>query len=370
MSVNSSVSPDLSAPTLQSGAIAHALDVLVGGDKRLGLAVSGGSDSLGLLLHTHTWAHDRQIQLIVATVNHGLRPEAATEAASVASICRQLGVSHQTLTWRPPPGTVAQSRARAGRYALLTDWAARNQLPAIALGHTLDDRLETFLIRARAGSSWYGLAGPMPAAPAPLPSARPLRLIRPLLTTTRDSLHADLTAAGHSWINDPSNTSMRHERVRMRRLLAATSAKTRASILQAMTHLAMLRAATIAACREAIDDLSVNASSALLPPGCLEQLPQEARPRMLEAVIQSYAPRSAPLDAERLQTLIDTLLRPSENTTQSTLGNCTIRRSSRGVTIAPAPPRRRASPPPPPAPDPARRIRELLMDPHAALLRS
>ena len=104
--------------------------------------------------------------------------------------------------------------------------------------------------------------------------------------------------------------------------------------------------------------------------GLLAQLPVQSGLRLLEALIQSYAPRPAPLHSARLQALAESLTDADTTARRTTLGNCTIRRSPGGVTIAPAPPRRTSAPPPPPAPDPARRARELLMDPYAGLLRN
>ncbi len=350
--------------------IARALDALAGDDACIGLAVSGGSDSLGLLHHAQAWARACNRTLFVATVDHGLRPEAAAEAASVASRCRGLKIAHDTLVWRPPQSRPSQAATRLARYGLLADWAAQRQIGAIALGHTLDDRLETFLIRARAGSSWYGLAGPMPAAAAPAPTKHPLRLIRPLLTTTRQTLRTDLTEAGIQWVEDPTNAARRHERVRVRQLLAATTPETRASIQRSMTRLALLRASVIAGARAALTDIDIANDDASIPPGLLAKLTAQSRLRLLETLIQCYAPRTAPLQSARLQTVAENLTSAAATTSRTTLGNCTVRRSRKGVVIAPAPPRRTGAHPPIPAPDPARRARELLMDPYASLLRT
>ena len=78
-----------------------------------------------------------QIRLFAATVNHGLRPEAAAEADQVAELAARLGIPHETLLWQGWDGAGnLQDQARQARYRLLTDWARRNDIPAIALGHT------------------------------------------------------------------------------------------------------------------------------------------------------------------------------------------------------------------------------------------
>ena len=91
--------------------------------KAIGAAVSGGSDSLALLHLLHDYALDHDIPLYAATVNHGLRPEASSEAAAVADMCRLLEIPHETLLWTGWNGDGnLQAKAREARYALLATW--------------------------------------------------------------------------------------------------------------------------------------------------------------------------------------------------------------------------------------------------------
>ena len=144
---------------------------------------------------------------------------------------------------RAATGPASQDEARRARHALLADWAGRHGVERIALGHTRDDRLETFLMRARQGSGWHGLAGPMPNSVSPVwPDGRLLPLIRPLLAFGRDELRAELSARGFAWIEDPSNDATRFERVRMRRLLARMDPSTHRQALAVMDRLMQLRA--------------------------------------------------------------------------------------------------------------------------------
>src|SRR5258708_19199766 len=93
------------------------LDALVAPDMRIGIAVSGGPDSFALLLLA---AAARPGQVEAATVDHGLRPEAADEALFVAGICACLGVPHSILpiSWGEVPETAIQERPRQQRYRL------------------------------------------------------------------------------------------------------------------------------------------------------------------------------------------------------------------------------------------------------------
>src|SRR5688572_3701081 len=91
------------------------LGVLVPADTRIGIAVSGGPDSLALLLLAQAACAHR---IEAATVDHGLRPESAGEAAMVADLCGQLGITHSILLadWSESPATNQQAAARAMRY--------------------------------------------------------------------------------------------------------------------------------------------------------------------------------------------------------------------------------------------------------------
>jgi tRNA(Ile)-lysidine synthase len=120
-----------------------------------GLAVSGGPDSMALLLLAHA-ALPGAIE--AATVDHGLRAEAAAEAEFVASICASLGVPHVTLGVRLAPGNL-QSEARVARYSALADWACERGIGAIATAHHADDQAETLLLRLGRASGVAGLAG-------------------------------------------------------------------------------------------------------------------------------------------------------------------------------------------------------------------
>lgn len=122
---------------------------------KLGIAVSGGPDSLGLLLLA---AAARPGGVCAATVDHGLRAEGAAEAAQVAAVCRDLGVPHETARVLVEPGNV-QSEARAARYAALADWMAREGVAALATAHHADDQAETLVMRLNRASGVAGLAG-------------------------------------------------------------------------------------------------------------------------------------------------------------------------------------------------------------------
>ena len=210
------------------------LDALIGPDARIGIAASGGRDSLGLLLLA---VAARPGQVEAATVDHRLRTESAEEAASVGVLCERLGVPHMILDahWADKPATGIQERARRERYRLLGFWVEERGLNALATGHHADDQAETLLMRLARGAGVRGLAGMRPSSRAP---GSDVRLIRPLLSWRRTELQQLCRDAGITAIADPSNEDEQYERVRVRRNLSENSWLDASSIAKSARHLA------------------------------------------------------------------------------------------------------------------------------------
>ncbi|MBB3859821.1 tRNA(Ile)-lysidine synthase [Novosphingobium hassiacum] len=186
---------------------------------QVGLAVSGGPDSLALLLLVHEVAPRN---FSVATVDHGLRPEAAAEAATVADLCDARGIEHSTLTLAMAKGSGVQERARTARYAALAAWARAANLSAIVTAHHADDQAETMVMRLNRGAGVRGLAGMRPVAT--VPGDPTLALLRPLLAWRRDELLEVVRAQGLKPADDPSNRDQHYERVRIRDALTSSEA--------------------------------------------------------------------------------------------------------------------------------------------------
>lgn len=198
----------------QRARFAQGLDRLAPPGRMLALAVSGGPDSLALLLLAHA---ARPGMIAAATVDHGLRKEAAAEARMVSDACHRLGVPHWTLPVIVPESpSGVQAAARAARYAALARWGQEVGAIALATAHHVDDQAETVLMRLARGAGLAGLAGvrPMRALEGGL------SLIRPLLGWRRAELGSIVTAAGLKPVDDPSNHDPRFDRTRARALLA------------------------------------------------------------------------------------------------------------------------------------------------------
>lgn len=191
------------------------LDALTAPDSRVGIAVSGGPDSLALLLLA---AAAKPGLVEAATVDHGLRAEGADEAAMVASLCEMLDVPHRTLLadWAEPPTANVQAEARVMRYRLLNDWAMDRGLAAVATAHHADDQAETLLMRMLRGAGVGGLGGTR----ARRAMSEQVLLVRPLLGWRKAELQQLVAEAGVTAVDDPSNRDPKHDRSRIRQWLA------------------------------------------------------------------------------------------------------------------------------------------------------
>lgn len=182
----------------------------------MGVAVSGGSDSLGLLFLLHEFTQNFCTKLHVVTIDHGLRAEAAQEATYVAQICDGLELPHKTLTWSDwqQRGNL-QNEARLARYRLISAWARERDIEVVALGHTLDDQAETVLMRLARGAGVDGLT-----AMTSRRTSDGVTWVRPMLEISRSALQDYLRRRNVSWCSDPSNEDTRYDRVKMRHALA------------------------------------------------------------------------------------------------------------------------------------------------------
>lgn len=185
---------------------------------RILVAVSGGSDSIGLLLSLRgVLSADKRIEheLVAATVDHELRAESAGEAEAVARQCRELSIPHEILRWSgEKPKSGISAAAREARYRLLLQAADTMRADIIVTGHTFDDQMETVTMRAARSEADFnlGLAG---MAEAVLLD-RHRWLLRPFLATRREAIRDFLRRSGQGWIDDPSNADRHYERVRVR----------------------------------------------------------------------------------------------------------------------------------------------------------
>jgi tRNA(Ile)-lysidine synthase len=281
-----------------------ALERLVPQGTRIGLAVSGGPDSMALLLLA---AAARPGEVEAATVDHGLRDGSAAEAEQVAALCRQLGVPHAVLKldWAEKPTAAIQEQARVRRYGALADWARERGIKTLLTGHHAGDQAETFLMRLRRGVGVNGLAGMRPTVKLP---GSDEALVRPLLGWRSEQLRRLCELAGVTPAEDPSNADDKFERVRARRALESLAPLIgpRAIAASAMALADADQALTWAANREWARAATVADKQVELDPS---GLPREIRRRLLLRAINQLATegRRSPIrgrQADRLMRLL------------------------------------------------------------------
>jgi len=246
----------------------------------LGIAVSGGPDSLALLLLADAAWPGR---VRAATVDHQLRPESAAEAAFVAAICAGRDIPHAILVPETPITGSLQNAARVARYALLERWRAEEGALCVMTAHHADDQAETLLMRLNRGAGVSGLAGIRETNG---------RLVRPLLGWRRAELEDLVAAAGIVPLRDPSNADPRFDRVRTRQAIAQASWISVASMAQSAANLADAAAALDWMTeRLAAERIAAEGEALVLDP---RDLPVELVRRLLLAAIVRLDPAAAP----------------------------------------------------------------------------
>ena len=292
---------------------------------RLALAVSGGSDSMALL---HLIAHWRsesvaRPDVIVLTVDHGLRAGSREEATMVARMAASLGLPHAILTWTRDEKQSGglQACAREARYDLMAAYCHAHDIPALVTAHHLDDQAETFLMRLKRGSGLDGLAA------IPEESVwSGIAVLRPLLDLTKARLAATLIEASLGWAEDPSNSDPRFERARMR---AGSDALAKLGLTpEALARSAQRLRRARAALDEAAEGFLAEhgamseAGYCLVARDALIAAPEEIALRALARMVTALGGRAKPLRLAKLEALL-TAMRDNPDKTH-TLGGCRL----------------------------------------------
>jgi tRNA(Ile)-lysidine synthase len=206
---------------------------------RLGLAVSGGADSVALLHLLTPLCLKNKIALTVLHLNHGLREESGYEESFVRALAAAKGLDCLTeqvrLAEREADGNSLEMAARAARQAFFSRCCGRAGLDAVATGHQADDIAETLLLRLARGAGCTGLAAMRPRSTAAPPliraAGKTFCFIRPLLPVSSHALREWLRQRGLTWCEDASNQSCEIPRNRVRnRVLPQLEAEWGASL--------------------------------------------------------------------------------------------------------------------------------------------
>ncbi|MCP4936922.1 MAG: tRNA lysidine(34) synthetase TilS [bacterium] len=292
------------------------------------MAVSGGPDSMALLLLTDRWRCARLQQgqsapdLTVFTVDHGLRPAAVEECQFVLEKAKALGYDAHILQREgEPPTTRIQEMARKIRYQLLAEACHLRGIKILMTAHHLDDQAETVLMRLARGSGVDGLSA------MALQSQRyGLRLLRPLLVFEKTELLELLQANDWKYIKDPSNTDPRFERVRLREHVSELKK------LGLTAKMIGLTARRLGRAKMALDEASnqfltshafvSDYGTARIDQLALFDTPDEIAIRALSKVLQACGGSQEVPNMARLETLVGRL--KADFSTNRTLAGCRL----------------------------------------------
>ncbi len=285
------------------------------------VAVSGGADSAALLRLLARWAkRPGRPTLVVATIDHGVRPDGAEEARRVMGWAEALGL--QGVPRRLASGAKGHASLREARYAALR--AIANEVGArhVALAHHRDDQAETVLLRLARGSGLRGLAG--------MTAERErdgVVYVRPLLPVPAIRLRATCRAMGQEWIEDPSNADPRYARARLRALAPdlAVLGLTPERLSETARRLARAQQAIDAVVAERLCGARAHPIGLVTCPLDAFDAPDEIALRMLEALLRTVGGQSYPPRMERSEALLEDLRRGARSP-RRTLHGCVVAR--------------------------------------------
>jgi tRNA(Ile)-lysidine synthase len=297
--------------------------------RHLALAVSGGIDSIALMLLAAEWKGPTKFSVL--TVDHGLRAQSAREAKLVVKWARDLGLKAHLLAWKEKkPTSAIQARAREARYRLMAQWCAQNDADGVVTAHTLDDQAETLLMRLARGSGIDGLS-----AMAGEITLYGVRVLRPLLHIPRRRLEQFLKERGQAFIDDPSNANPAFERIRIRQAreqLAELGLKPEALALAAR-RLGRARQAL----EKATDELEARVvdvqaqGHAIIELAQFQSAAEEIRLRLLARLLERIGGASPPPQLKEVERLSDWLTGSLGRA--RTLGGCRVQRRSGSLII-------------------------------------
>lgn len=295
---------------------------------KLAVAVSGGADSMALVLLVQQWAQEEGRSIHAFTVDHGLRQESADEATQVAAWMQAHTIPHRILRWQPCPAPTAnrQDAARRARYTLLAEACAAKGIDHLLLGHHRDDQAETLLLRLKRGSHLPGLA-----CMQPISQQHGLTLIRPLLTVPRAELRHYLHTRQQDWLEDPSNADLRYDRSAARVLLRSLPQDTSQQLVEATQQIGQLAQSDALLLADLLKQFSPEAPGRYsIAQETLHATPINLAARALGQVIQ----RLAGLDYPPRHASLERAIHQLQQLGKHQLGGCNLTLAGHKVTIA------------------------------------
>lgn len=272
----------------------------------MAVAVSGGSDSLGLLVVLAKWAQRGGPEILAVTVDHQLRAGSDAEAAYVGEVCEKMGIAHAILVWKGWDGQGnLPDQARRARYALMADWAEAEGVSHIAVAHTQDDVAETFLMRLAREAGVDGLSAMVPRW-----RQGAVAFCRPALGLSREDLRNVLRAEKIEWVEDPGNADPQRDRTRARAALVALEdlGITARGLSNVARHLLQVRKAinwyVFLAAR---DMVSFEAGDVIVRRKPFRTLPRDVARRLVQHILMWISGSEYPPRGKALELLLESI---------------------------------------------------------------
>ena len=297
---------------------------------RVALAVSGGPDSLALMLLAAEYAVATQTyqRFVVYSVDHGLRAEAPSEVAFVVAEAKRLGFEARGLRWdgeKPP--TAIQEAARLARYRLFEEAMRRDGAEALVTAHHMGDQAETVLMRLAHGSGIEGLRGMDYFS-----EIGELKVVRPLLGVDPADLREVVRRAGITPVADPSNSDLEYERVRWRRLMPELEAMglDARRLSKFAERMRDADRALSAAAGQVSATIDLDTGERAIPREVLRRLPRAVAVKVVGRLLAEVGGWRKPHDLAAIEALTDRLIREPVRTT---LHGCIVRSGGKTVRI-------------------------------------
>ncbi|MGH9487623.1 MAG: tRNA lysidine(34) synthetase TilS [Terriglobales bacterium] len=313
------------------GGALDAEQLLRAGD-RVGIAVSGGADSVALLRLLSAVGGKRGLQLSVIHFDHGWRSGSGAEARFVAALARQQGLEIHLERASAVPQRDREQQARHQRYAFFQRLRAQGAVEVVATAHTADDQAETVLLRLLRGTGPGGLAAILPR--------RADGIVRPLLGFRRAGLRAWLQAQEQTWMEDASNLDLSHPRNRLRlQFIPELERSFNPALVQHLAELAELARAEeefwtgyVGALWGALWVAEPGGGS--IERGSLLGLPLAVQRRMVREGIRRIQHSLRGVDALAIEEILQWMADPDRHPRRRRLGRCLARTSARKLTLS------------------------------------
>ncbi|MDP2920224.1 MAG: tRNA lysidine(34) synthetase TilS [Dehalococcoidia bacterium] len=284
------------------------------------VGVSGGPDSICLLHILNRLKKELKLKLHVAHLDHRLRKESAQDAQYVLDLCHEMGVPvtverRDVQAYRKEHKLSLEEAAREVRYAFLADAAVSIGTDTVAIGHTLDDHIETVLLNILRGTGTRGLRGLLPISRIEA-SGHPLAVIRPLLEVSREDTVEYCRLHNLQPRTDTSNRSLAFTRNRVRLKLMPLLKTFNPNIVDSLQRLSRIASDDIAFMEKTAGELWSKIArqedgAVLLKKKVFRDLPRSIKRLVLRQAVETVRHSLKDIEARHIEDMLELTTGPT-----------------------------------------------------------